>query len=56
MKLGIIRSAENQFEEAERLLERELTPDECRWLTLADELLRRDKVEYIAAIVRSKAA
>ncbi len=56
MKLGIVRSTENQFEEAERLLNRELTPDQCRWLTLADGLLRKDKNEYIAGTIRSKAA
>jgi hypothetical protein len=39
MKLGVVRQSENQYEEAEQLLGRELTPMERKWLMLADELL-----------------
>jgi hypothetical protein len=39
MKLGVVRESENQYEEAEQFLGRELTPTERKWLMLADELI-----------------
>lgn len=39
MKLGVVRQSENQYEEAEQLLGRELTPIERKWLMLSDELI-----------------
>jgi hypothetical protein len=39
MKLIIVGSTENKVEEAERLLGRELTPQERGWLMLSDQCI-----------------
>ena len=41
MKLWVVKAENDPFERTKRLLERDLTPKERRWLMLADELLRR---------------
>jgi hypothetical protein len=50
------RPVADQFEEFERLLQRELTPQERRWLRLADLMLRKAEREYIQAEVITMAA
>ena len=49
---GIVTSEQDQFEEEERLLQRELTPKERRWLALVEGLLNRN--ESVTQIVRRK--
>jgi hypothetical protein len=41
MKLFVIKSQTDQFQKAAQVLERDLTPQERKWLILAEELLRR---------------
>jgi len=56
MKLFVIKKEIDQFEKAQQLLERDLTPQERKWLILANELLSRCQKQRTAKRVRFKAA
>jgi len=56
MKLWIFNAENDPFERAKRLLERDLTPRERRWLILADELFKRNATRRFANKAGLKAA
>jgi hypothetical protein len=56
MKIVVIKSENDPFEKARRLLDRELTPQEHKWLTLADEMLKKTHKYPALSKTRLKAA
>ena len=56
MQVHLVKPEEEGFEELQRLLQRELTPDERRWLRLADQFLAKWQKDYRSATIESMAA
>jgi len=56
MKIVVIKSENDPFEKARRLLDRELTPRERKWLILADEMLKKTQRHPVLSKTRLKAA
>ena len=56
MKLIIVGTTENKIEQAERLLGRELTPQERGWLMLADQCIERAEEYPLPPKDRSRVA
>jgi hypothetical protein len=56
MKIVVIKSENDPFEKARRLLDRELTPRERKWLILADEMLKKTEKPRVLSRTRWKAA
>jgi hypothetical protein len=55
MQVHLVKE-EDRFAEVERQLGRPLTPDERRWILLAEILLQSAQKEYRSAVLNSMAA
>jgi hypothetical protein len=56
MKLVVIKPEPDDFDRAKQLLERDLTPQERRWLILANVLLKQfDRCEFVRKVDRKAA-
>jgi hypothetical protein len=56
MQVHLVKPEEEGFEELQRWLQRELTPNERRWLRLADQFLAKWQKDYRTATIESMAA
>jgi len=56
MKLFVVKKEIDQFEKAQQLLQRDLTPQERKWLILANALLSRFPMPRLVKRVKFKAA